>query len=200
MGAIGIGVIGCGGRLEGLIGRILADHNKNGQLKLTAVFDPDPKRTELFRRRFNSRADEYRSFKELVKRTDVDWVFIGSWNCFHKEHAVAALNAHKNVFCEKPLATTLTDCLAIKRAVKANKQKFLLGFTLRYSPHYLKIKKIVDSGVIGKIVSMEFNETLDFNHGGYIMSDWRRLTKNAGSHVLEKCCHDIDLVNWIVQS
>jgi len=51
---------------------------------------------------------------------------------------------------------------------------------------------------VGDIISMEFNETLDFNHGGYIMGDWRRLTRNAGSHLLEKCCHDIDLANWMV--
>ncbi len=47
---------------------------------------------------------------------------------------------------------------------------------------------------------MEFNETLDFNHGGYIMGDWRRLQRYSGTHLLEKCCHDIDLVNWITGS
>jgi len=125
---------------------------------------------------------------------------IGSWNCFHKDQAVAALKAGKNVFCEKPLATTLKDCVAIKKAVQAGTMKFLIGFTLRYSPHYLKIKEIINSGAIGKIVSLEFNETLEFNHGGYIHSDWRRLKANAGTHLLEKCCHDIDLVNWITGS
>jgi len=75
---------------------------------------------------------------------------------------------------------------------------FNIGFTLRYSPHYRKIKQIVAGGEIGQIISMEFNETLDFNHGGYIMGDWRRMRKNAGTHLLEKCSHDIDLVNWIV--
>jgi predicted dehydrogenase len=59
---------------------------------------------------------------------------------------------------------------------------------------------LVDKGVLGDIISMEFNETLDFNHGGYIMGDWRRLTKNAGTHLLEKCCHDIDLANWLLGS
>ncbi|MFC1672308.1 Gfo/Idh/MocA family oxidoreductase, partial [Planctomycetota bacterium] len=47
---------------------------------------------------------------------------------------------------------------------------------------------------------MEFNETLDFNHGGYIMGDWRRHEKLAGTHLLEKCCHDVDLANWMVGS
>ncbi len=47
---------------------------------------------------------------------------------------------------------------------------------------------------------MEFNETVGFNHGGYIMGDWRRLRKNAGTHLLEKCSHDIDLACWMVES
>ena len=50
------------------------------------------------------------------------------------------------------------------------------------------------------MISMEFNETLGFNHGGFIMGDWRRLTENSGTHLLEKCCHDIDLVNWMLES
>jgi len=54
--------------------------------------------------------------------------------------------------------------------------------------------------MIGDVVSMEFNETLNFNHGGYIMGDWRRKTDLSGGHLLEKCSHDYDLVNWILNS
>jgi predicted dehydrogenase len=86
---------------------------------------------------------------------------------------------------------------------KAQKQADLpmtVGFTLRYSPFYRTLKSLLTGGRIGRIVSMEFNETLDFNHGGYIHGDWRRLRQNAGTHLLEKCCHDVDLVNWMVDS
>ena len=47
---------------------------------------------------------------------------------------------------------------------------------------------------------MEFNEVLKFTHGAFIMSDWRRFVKFSGGHLLEKCCHDIDLANWIIGS
>lgn len=47
---------------------------------------------------------------------------------------------------------------------------------------------------------MEFNETLHLDHGGFIMGDWRRLTEHSGGHLLEKCCHDFDLVNWILRT
>jgi len=125
---------------------------------------------------------------------------IASWNCFHKEQVVKAFDAGKHVFCQKPLAMNVEDCAEMLESWKKSGKLFNLGFTLRYSPHYRKIKKLLQENAIGKIVSMEFNETLGFNHGGYIMGDWRRLTEYAGTHLLEKCCHDIDLVNWMVDS
>jgi predicted dehydrogenase len=77
---------------------------------------------------------------------------------------------------------------------------FAFGLVLRYSPLYGKIHELVATGRIGRIISFEFNETLGFNHGGYIFGNWRRRNANAGSHLLEKCCHDLDLVNWITGS
>jgi len=71
---------------------------------------------------------------------------------------------------------------------------------LRYSPLYGKIHELVAAGRIGRIISFEFNETLGFNHGGYIFGNWRLKNANAGSHLLEKCCHDLDLANWITGS
>ena len=125
---------------------------------------------------------------------------IASWNCCHRDHVIGAFEAGKDVFCQKPLATSLADCLAMREAWQASGRMFILGFSLRYAAHYRKIKELLDGGVVGRIVSMEFNETLDFNHGGYIMGDWRRLQQYSGTHLLEKCCHDIDLVNWITGS
>lgn len=65
---------------------------------------------------------------------------------------------------------------------------------------YAKIKEIIDSGELGRILSFEFNETLDFNHGGGIHGNWRRDRSLAGTHLLEKCCHDIDIANWLTGS
>jgi predicted dehydrogenase len=53
----------------------------------------------------------------------------------------------------------------MRDAWKASGREFVIGFTLGYSPHYRKIKQLLQNGQIGEIVSLEFNETLDFNHG-----------------------------------
>lgn len=197
MRTIGIGMIGCGGMGRFVAGDVVS---QSPQLELRGLCDPDRRAINKTREHIGVDAPQYDTPKALVRADDIDWVMIASWNCFHREHVIAATRAGKKIFCQKPLATTMTDALAMQRAVKASRRPFSMGFNLRYSPHYVKVRELVQSGAIGKVISMEFNETLDFNHGGYILGDWRRLRSNAGTHILEKCCHDIDLVNWIIGS
>lgn len=193
----GIGIIGCGARMSSVVSKI---PGIGEDILVKGIFDPDNEIVEKFVKRFEIDPIIYKDYKELVNRPEINWVFIASWNCFHKEHIIAAARAGKNIFCEKPIAITLEDCAQIKEEVQKAGIQFVMGFTLRYSPHYGKIKQIIEQGEIGDIISMELNETLDFNHGGYIMGDWRRLKKNAGTHLLEKCCHDLDIANWMAGS
>ncbi|MFW6154958.1 MAG: Gfo/Idh/MocA family protein [Planctomycetota bacterium] len=197
MSTVGVGIIGCGGRVRGLA-RLLIQRDPN--VTVTALCDTRPASIEASKASLNPEATVYEDYHDLVAAPDVDWVMVGSFNCFHREHAVAAMEAGKDVFCEKPLATTLDDCLAMRDARDRTGRTFYMGFTLRHAPHYRTIRRLLDEGTIGRILSFEFNETLEFNHGGFIHQDWRRLTKYAGSHLLEKCCHDIDLAIWMVGS
>jgi predicted dehydrogenase len=196
-GSVGIGVIGCGG-----MGLDMARHleKMDPRLKTVALCDPDPRSIEKAKATLQYSPTVHADYHELVARPDLHWVIIASWNNAHADQTVAAFNAGKHVFCQKPLALTVDECARMYSAWKKSGKMFNIGFSLRYAPHYRKIKEVLASGKIGKILSMEFNETLEFNHGGFIMGNWRRLTKNAGTHLLEKCCHDIDLANWMVDS
>jgi predicted dehydrogenase len=194
-----LGVIGAGGRMRFVLRHLLAAAPP-GRIAITAAWDPDPEALEALHVASGADFEAVKSEEQLAAHPRVDWVFIGSWNVFHARQAIAALAAGKNVFCEKPLATTMEDCLAVRDAVKKSGRVFAFGLVLRYSPLYRTIHELVAAGRIGRIISLEFNETLSFNHGGYIFGNWRRKTANAGSHLLEKCCHDLDLVNWITGS
>ena len=194
---IKIGAIGCGGMGLVVIKLLL---NVDKRLHLSAVYDPDERSVKKALEEIKPAPKVYDSYQALLADSEIDWVMIASWNCYHAEQTIAAFAAGKNVFCQKPLATNLDECKKMYDAWKKSGKLFNIGFTLRYSPHYRKLKKLISENAVGKIVSMEFNETLNFNHGGYIHGDWRRLRKFAGTHLLEKCCHDIDLVNWFVES
>lgn len=198
MTTIDIGVVGCGMQGRDLVRRLV---KCDPRLNIAALFDPDPKAIETLQKELpDHKPVVCADYSEMLTMPNLQWVMIASWNCRHCEQTTAAFEAGKHVFCQKPLALTVDECVEMLTAWKKSGKLFNIGFTLRYSPHYRKIHEILRSGKIGKIVSMEFNETLDFNHGGYIMGDWRRLRENAGTHLLEKCCHDIDLAAWMVGS
>jgi len=197
---IRIGLVGCGTRLRTVVKNLIGT-SVASQLEIVALYDPSLSSIETTQRELAPAALVYSTLEELLVAGDVDWVMIGSWNCFHADQIVAALRAGKHIFAEKPLATTFEGCLQIRSALAESPgSKFFFGLVLRYAPVYQQIKQLLNQGVIGEPVSLEFNETLDFNHGGYIHGNWRRHRDNAGTHLLEKCCHDFDIMNWLLGS
>ena len=198
---IGVAVIGCGGRGTGVTRRLIQDSNRN--VKVLAVYDPDEKQCHksMSAEQWNyPDAKICQSYQEAIATPGVDWVMVFSPNAYHKEHILEGFRQGKNVFTEKPLATRIADCEEIFQAHQKAGVLFATGFVLRYAPIYRKVKELLDSGDFGQLLSIDANENIDPNHGTYIMRNWRRYTKEAGPHILEKCCHDLDLINWFCGS
>lgn len=197
MMSVRCGVIGAGARARGVMRHLRSAYP---EVDIGLVHDPDPQAVATFQQHFGDNVTSVADPHELARSEDVDWVFVGSPNHVHAEQAVAALDAGKHVFCEKPLALNRDDAIAIRDAHRRSGKSFVLGFTLRFSPHYRRIARLIEDGGIGRPISFEFNETLNPHHGGYIHSQWRRHRALAGTHLLEKCCHDIDVANWLMSS
>ena len=195
---IEIGIIGCGARIRRVVQLLLLA--ADGKIRVRAVCDPDPVARDLASQAFGGPVEFCESEEVLLTLPAISWVFVGSVNSQHCRHILAAVRHGKHVFAEKPLATSLADALDIRDGVTASDRIFALGLVLRYSRFYQKIKEILCSGGLGQIISFEFNETLAFNHGGFIFGNWRRSRELSGGHMLEKCCHDIDLANWLIDS
>lgn len=196
---IKVAVIGNGARGRGVTANLLRDSGNN--VKVVSAYDPDK---EVSRRAIehwkSPDAKICDSYEEAINAPGVQWVMVFSPNAFHKEHILAAFAAGKHVFSEKPLATSIEDCQEIFDAHQKCGLTFMTGFVLRYSKIYRKAKELLSSGQLGKILSVDANENIAPAHGGYIMTNWRRLRKYSGPHILEKCCHDLDLLNWLINS
>ena len=196
---LNIAIIACGNRARGVVKNLL--NAAGNKVKIASVYDPDPAEMDYACSEWKAQdALHCASSVEAINVPGVDWVMIFSPNAFHKQHILESFAAGKHVFTEKPLATTIADCKDIYDAYKSSGKLFATGFVLRYSDVYRKIKSLLDSGKFGYLMTVEANENIRPAHGGYIMCNWRRKTEISGPHILEKCCHDLDLINWFVDS
>ncbi len=196
MSKIGFGAIGVGGRLRGLLKNLFDKHGE--KVELLAMADDAPAALDETASTLGVECPRHTDYRRVLETPGVEWVLIGSKNALHRDHCVDAFAAGKHVFCEKPLATTIDQCSDIRAAHHASGKLFATGFVLRHAPLYCRIHEMITEGYIGKMISFEANETLGPDHGGYIMRNWRRHRELNGPHLLEKCSHDIDLVNWMV--
>ena len=95
-------------------------------------------------------------FQAASKEKFADAVVIATLDHMHKEPAIAFANKGYHILLEKPMAPTLADCEEIVEACKRNKIILAIGHVLRYTPHYLKVKEIIESGKIGMYCAVYF--------------------------------------------
>ena len=91
----------------------------------------------------------YKRFDQMVNDKDVDAVIISSPTPFHSEQIKIALDAGKAIFCEKPIDLSLEKVIQVNELVNKSRIPFMVGYNRRYDPNILKIKKDLESGVIG---------------------------------------------------
>ena len=95
----------------------------------------------------------YDDLQSLIDDTNIDAIYCPMANEEHAEWALKAINAGKHVLIEKPMATTLNDIDAIEAAAKKANVKVMEGFMYRFHPQHARFKQIVESGLIGDVLS-----------------------------------------------
>jgi len=138
---------------------------------------------------------------ETSPRVDGVFVCVRDELHFPIVQALAPLGLH--IMCEKPLATTLLDCLSIQRCLQRYPQRiFAIGHVLRYSPHNMLLRHLLlEQRVIGDILSIEHVEPVGWWHfsHSYVRGQWRK-EKSSAPSLLTKSCHDIDFLLWLLCS
>lgn len=171
-------------------------------VEVVALADPAPehRRTMAAKSGLSDGFAEYNDWQEMLQvHTDLDGVVICSPNYLHVEQAVSCLERGIPIALEKPLATTKEDCERIIDAERANGGRTLIGFVLRSTPFYAKIHELITSGAIGRVVSIQADELPGLGVSSIMnRSPWRRYQATSGGAMLEKSCHDLDILNWMI--
>ncbi|MCI1857429.1 MAG: Gfo/Idh/MocA family oxidoreductase [Sporolactobacillus sp.] len=193
MGDINFGVIGLGNR-----GSKFTLNSLLTRTEINVVMVCDKQGTNFSE--FTSRGIEtVTDYKKLLHSKTIDAVYIASPDDTHAAIVLEAIKSGKHIICEKPLAIKISDLNQIKQSLSNYNKVFQTGYVLRYSPIYYRAKRLVNDGLIGKIVMA--NSIDHINYGGYaFFHDWHRKKENVNTLLLQKATHSLDIVNWIVDA
>ncbi|MGM7722699.1 Gfo/Idh/MocA family protein [Metabacillus sp. Hm71] len=183
---IRFGVIGTGAIGREHIKRI---ENKLSGGKIVAVTDVNKESAINAVQSFELDAVVYPDDKALISADDVDAVLVTSWGPAHEASVLAAIEAGKYVFVEKPLATTAEGCMRIVEAeMKHGKRLVQVGFMRRYDSGYVQLKEAIDNQFIGEPLMIRCAHRNREVPATY--------TTDMAIH--DTLIHEIDVLHWLV--
>ena len=191
-------VIGAGAR-----GTVYASYSGQypASLKIVGVSDINPVRRQQMADAYGiSPEHQFGDWSEVFRLPKfADAVIIATPDDVHYHPCMQALAAGYDVLLEKPIAQTAKECTDILR--QARKYGRLVGVchVLRYAPYFRALKRVIDEGRVGDIVSIQHLEPVRFHHmaHSYVRGNWHS-SKQTTPIIIAKACHDLDIVRWLL--
>ena len=192
-------IVGAGGRSR-MFARAIAGRYRD-ICELVAICDVNIGRAKLLAGELKEKCGEIPAyldsdFDRMLDERKVETVIVTTKDCFHDKYITRALGRDRDCVTEKPMTTDEHKCQRIIDAVKDSGRKLRVTFNYRYSPARTQLKDLLISGVIGKVLSVDFHWLLDTRHGASYFRRWHRNRKNSGGLMVHKATHHFDLVNW----
>ncbi len=196
---IKLALIGAGQR-----GNIYAEYAySNHKDEITALVEPNAERRAIAAERYHVKPemvfDRVEDFFALGKVCDA--VIIASMDRDHFAAAIPALELGYDILLEKPISPNPVDCLKIQQKANETGRKVIVCHVLRYTAFFSTIKQIIDSGELGKIVSIQHNENIGNFHmaHSFVRGNWRS-SELSSPLIMQKSCHDMDILAWLANS
>ncbi len=192
-------LIGAGNRGQDAYGPYALQHPD--ELRFVAVAEPDEARRTRFARAHGIPPQgQYRTWEDLLAggRT-ADVALVCTLDRLHTEPALAALELGYDVLLEKPMATTLGDCVRLVQTAERTGRLLQICHEMRYTSFFTLLRGIVNSGRLGRVVTVEHRENVSYWHmaHSYVRGNWRD-SRVESPMILAKCCHDLDILFWIL--
>jgi predicted dehydrogenase len=190
--------IGVGGRGSALLRATLAEPN----VEIAAVCDLKPDRLDKaasVASRDNPKT--FTDYHKLLEQKNIEAVYIASPCDLHVEMAIAAIQAGKHVYCEKPVGINPESIARLIKAVRGAKTVFQVGQQLRSYPNIREAVERVHGGEFGKIIMVKArrNSSNDLSHDGS-SAEWFFDASRSGDVIVEMSVHNLDVCNWVVNS
>ncbi len=187
---IRIGLVG-----YGFMGKMHAEcYKASGKGQVVALADVEADRRDQAAEKYGCRT--FDNIEALLDGAEVDAVDICTPTYLHEEHALAAIRAGKDIFCEKPLALTNESCERIVSAAKAAGIKLQVGHVVRFWPDLQVVKSVIDSGRLGKPVWASARRLSP--PATWAWEGWLQDPVRSGGAILDLHIHDLDFLTWLL--
>jgi len=189
-------VLGAGNR-----GNVYGDYGVTypEQLDIVGVAEPIDIRIERFSHKHDIKEKhQFETWEHVFEQKKfADIVIITTPDDLHYGPAIQALNMGYDVLLEKPIAQSWEECSEILKAQKANDAIVAVCHVLRYSPYYRKIKEVMNSGLLGELISVQHFEPIQHVHmaHSFVRGNWG-VEAETNPTILAKSCHDLDILRW----
>jgi myo-inositol 2-dehydrogenase / D-chiro-inositol 1-dehydrogenase len=178
----------------GAIGRVHANniHNRIRSARLVAIADVDQS-AAMEVAESSGKARIYSDYSDLIADPEVEAIVVCTPPFLKLEITKKAAEAGKQVFCEKPIALSVSDADEMVRAVEKSGIRFQVGYQKRFDPSFIAAKEAIDRGDVGKILLIRANNRDPPSRVG----GWTADPKKSGSIFLDTCSHDFDAIRWL---
>lgn len=177
--------------------------HRTEKAEITAVVEPDEIRrktaAELFQIPAGMQFETVQEFYQLGKAADA--IIIASMDRDHYSQTMAALDLGYDILLEKPISPDPAETLEIKRKANRLNRNVVVCHVLRYTNFFAAIKRIIDSRELGEVVTIQHNENIGNFHmaHSFVRGNWRNSSLSS-SLIMQKSCHDMDLLTWLTGS
>lgn len=171
------------------------------KFEVVAVAEPRDSRREFIKNQHNLPDSmcftDYKPLLELGKIADI--ALICTMDRDHFEPAMKAIELGYDLLLEKPISPTPEECVAIRDNAEKHGVKVVICTVLRYTFLFDKLKEIIDSGKIGRVMSINHEECVEFVHQShsFVRGNWGN-SKRSSVMLLQKSCHDVDILQWLL--
>jgi predicted dehydrogenase len=197
-------IVGASGRMRFFSDAMLKNYSHAGEV--VGLCDISQVRMDYHNRRFQQEfgisVPTYKAedFGRMIDEQRPDAVIVTCIDREHHAYIIAALEHGVDAITEKPMTIDAPRCRAIMDAVQRTGRRVRVAFNYRWGAHNSQVKRILESGAIGQVRTLNLEYLLDTRHGADYFRRWHSTMADSGGLLVHKSTHHFDLVNWWIDS
>ncbi len=171
------------------------------QIKIVGVAEPIEIRRKRYSEKHNIQSqDQFTTWEHVFEKEKfADAIIITTPDDLHYGPCMAALKQGYDILLEKPISPSEEECRDILELANKNKRIVAVCHVLRYAPYFERLREIMQSGLLGNVVSMQHFEPIQHIHmsHSFVRGNWHN-SKETAPIILAKSCHDLDIIKWLI--